>query len=117
MKENVKANIDKAIRKDKLNRFLILGFPEFLIIALVAVALVVFFPMGSESIEGKAYKLSSLQNASSNEKKMLVELGDGTIKTASMPDQMIFKAGERVELVETTGLAGSTKYRVVRYIK
>jgi len=117
MEENVKVKIDKELRKDKFRHFFKLGFPEVFVISIISLALIAYFPIGSESIEGNAYKLSANPANKENEKVMLVELDDGNVKAASMPEMMVFQLGARVELLETTGLAGSKKYRVVKYLK
>ena len=113
MKQDIKDKLDKEVPKNKIKFIAIFAIPTLIIV----LSFVAIFPISSTNIEGLAFKLTAKQTDNGNIPIMLVKIESNEIIKASLPANLEYIQGKKVELIKTKTLIGAATYKVIRYVE
>lgn len=116
MREKIKDKLDQEIKRSKRKRIftpLLIGAAFLGFIGI----LLPFFPSSSTNIQGIAIKLTAVQTDEGNFPKMLIRLENNATVRASMPRNLEFIKGAKVNVLKTKSITNIYSYKVLGYVK
>jgi hypothetical protein len=111
MRPEVKKALDEEQSKER--KVLLYGVLLFVVVAVTLGS--IFIPVTSKSIYGITISYTAVQTDEGSKPRVKVKLESGETIVAAFPKHLVFKYGEKAELLEGRTLVGKPTYRMVRY--